>query len=313
MPLALNSTSVLPARITFDRPAQLRVAVLGAALVALFWELLDFIPPNFGQLTHAWRFEPDWSHGPLIPLFSAYLVYHRWPQIRRCTVRHAWLGLPVLLSGLGLYFWALSGVLPFAYAKPASLMVTGLGLVVWLCGVPVLREVWIPWLYLFFAIPIPPRLYFMLTDPLRRMAAIVASTVLSFWPDLHVERVGSNLEYTYRGVSGMIGVADACSGMRSTVTLCAVGVAVAFMLDRPVWQRVVLVLACVPIATFCNFIRVTTTCWLHVFVDPKYATGTYHTMLGLAIILLAFAIFNGLAHLLNRLVVEDSQPPAEPA
>lgn len=93
--------------------------------------------------------------------------------------------------------------------------------------------------------------------------------------------------------------------MRSTVTLCALGVAVAFMSDRPRWQRIVLVLSCVPIATFCNFIRVTVTCWLHVFVDPKYASGQYHMMLGLIVILLAFGIFSGLGWVLNQLVVEE--------
>jgi len=100
------------------------------------------------------------------------------------------------------------------------------------------------------------------------------------------------------------------------VTLCALGVAVACMSDRPLWHRIVLVLACVPIATFCNFIRVTVTCWLHVFVDPKYASGDYHMMLGLVIIVLAFGIFSGIGWILNRLVVdEDEAEPelAEPA
>jgi exosortase len=301
-PLTLSSDA---GRITFDRRAQLQAAVIAAAFVAVFWELLDFVPPNYGFLVHYWIFQPDWTHGPLIPVFSAYLVYARWEQVRRTPIRNAWAGLPVMLVGLAVYLWALSGGLTFAYAKPMALMLTLAGIVTLLCGVPVWRHVWLPWLYLFFAIPIPQRYYFALTDPLRRLAAIVASTVLSFWPELNVERVGSNLEYVYRGTSGTIGVADACSGMRSTVTLCALGVAVAFMSERPTWQRIVLVVACVPIATFCNFIRVTITCWLHVFVDPKYASGQYHMMLGLLVILLAFGIFSGLGWVLHRLVVEE--------
>ncbi|MEW6199456.1 MAG: exosortase/archaeosortase family protein [Planctomycetota bacterium] len=297
-----------PQRITFDRPAQIRAAVLAVAFTAVFWQLLDFIPPNLGSLPSKWVHEMDWSHGPLIPVFSAYLAYLKWDRIRRCALRGAWLGLIPLLGGLGLYMWALSGLLPFAYARDLAMMITLAGVITLLCGVPIWRWVWLPWLYLFFAIPIPSRMYFALTDPLRRLAAIVASTVLNVFPNLHVERVGSNLEYLYRGVTGTIGVADACSGMRSTVTLCALGVAVAFMSERPTWQRIVLVLSCVPIATFCNFIRVTVTCWLHVFVDPKYATGQYHVMLGLAVILLAFGIFSGLGWLLNHLVVDEPEP-----
>jgi exosortase len=298
-------------RIAFDRSAQVRAGLLAVAFIAVFWELLDFIPPDFGGLVHEWVYKPDWNHGPLIPLFSAYLVYAKWGRVRRCAIRHAWPGLAVMLVGLGTYVWALSGAMPFAFARPMAMLVTLLGMIILLCGLPVLRHVWLPWLYLFFAIPIPQRLYFAMTDPLRRMAATVAATVLGAIPELGLERVGSNLEYTYRGVTGVIGVADACSGMRSTVTLCALGVAVACMSDRPLWQRIVLILACVPIATFCNFIRVTTTCWLHIFVNPKYASGQYHMMLGLVIILLAFGIFSGLGWVLNHLWVNESAADAE--
>lgn len=295
----------------FDRPALLKAALLAVAFGAAFWHVLDFVPP-LGLLVWSWVHELDWSHGPLIPLFSAYLVYLRWERIRRCPVRGAWLGLPVLLAGLALYAASLAGVLAFAYAQPLGMMISLAGVIVLLGGLPVVRHVWLPWLYLFFAIPLPQRIYTQLTTPLRRMAAEVASAVLGLIPGVHGERVGSNLEFWYRGQQFQVGVEDACSGMRSAVTLCAVGVAVAFMTERPWWQRLVLVAACVPIATFCNFIRVTITCGLTVFVDPKYAHGTYHTMLGLAVILLAFGVFSGLAWVLDHLFVEEAGPAADP-
>lgn len=295
--------------LVFDRAAQVRAAVIGLAFVATFWHLLAFVPP-LGSLTYAWVYEADWSHGPLIPVFSAYLVYLKWDRLRRCRMAYPWLGLPLILAGLALYLWALSGGL-FAYARPVALMLTLLGVIAFLFGLRSLYYLWLPWAFLFFAIPLPQRLYFALTDPLRRAAAEVVSVALGLVPGLHIERLGSNLEYLYRGQSGVIGVADACSGMRSTVTLCALGVAVACMSDRPLWHRIVLVLSCVPIATFCNFIRVTVTCWLHIFVDPKYASGEYHMMLGLLIILVAFGIFSGIGWLLGHLFVEDPEP--EPA
>ena len=298
-----------PGQLTFDQTAQLKTAIIVAGFVAVFWNLLDFIPP-LGVLTYAWLYEADWSHGPLIPLFGAYLVHTKWERIRRCRVRHTWVGLIVMLVGLAGFLLALSGQLNFGYAKPFSMMVTLFGVIVLLCGLPVMYYVWLPWLYVFFAIPLPQRLYFAWTNPLRRIAAEVASAVLGFLPGLHIERIGSNLEYVYRGMSGVIGVADACSGMRSTVTLCAVGVAVACIAERPLWHRIVLVLACVPIATFCNFIRVTITCYLHIFVDPKYATGQYHMMLGLVVIGLAFGIFSAIGWILNHLFVEAPEADA---
>lgn len=294
---------------SLDVTGRLKAIVLGVAFLGVFWPLLDFIPP-LGGLVYAWVNELDWTHGPLIPVFSAYLVYVQWDRIRRCPPRAAWLGLPILLGGLLLYLTTLLGIVPFGYVQPVALMITLFGLITLLCGVPALYYLWLPWFYLFFAIPLPPRMYFALTDPLRRMAATVAATLLdaTYAPALHIQRLGSNLEYVYQGASGVIGVADACSGMRSTVTLCALGVAVACLSERPVWHRIILVLSCVPIATFCNFIRVTVTCWLHIFVDPKYATGEYHMMLGLLVILLAFGMFSGLGWILSHLVVEENVP-----
>jgi len=309
--MAARPAAPTPWRLAFDRPAQFQAGLLGVVFVAVFWHLLDFVPPQLGELTYAWVHELDWSHGPLIPLFSAYLVYQRWDALRGRPVRRTGLGLALLPLGLLLYVLSLSGTIPFGYARPLAMMITLLGLIIALCGLPALRHLWLPWLYLFFAIPIPQRLHFAWTNPLRRVAAEVAAAVLNLIPGLHGERIGSNLRFEYNGVRSDIGVADACSGMRSTITLCALGVAVAFMTDRPRWQRVVLVLACVPIATFCNFIRVTITCWLHVFVDPKYASGQYHMVLGLAIMALAFGLFMGLGWLLDRLVVEE--PDDEPA
>ncbi len=297
--------------VSFDASGQLKAAVVAVLFIGTFWNLLDFFPP-LGSLVHAWAYEMDWSHGPLIPVFSAYLVYVCWDQLRRQPVRYAWVGLPIIMFGLAVFLWSLTGTLPFGYAKPLSMMITLLGVIILLCGLPAMYYLWLPWLYLFFAIPLPQRIYFSLTDPLRRMAAGVATAVVGLYPGLHIERVGSVIEYVYNGQSGQLGVVDACSGMRSTITLCALGVAVAFMTPRPIWQRIVLVISCIPIATFCNFIRVSTTAYLYIFVDPKYASGQYHTMLGLLVILLAFAIFSGFGWLLSNFVVEDDDTPAPP-
>ncbi len=308
----MSTATPLP-RLTFDGAARLKVALLVIAFVAAFWGMLDFIPPQLGSVAYHWFYDPDWSHGPLIPVFSAYLVYTRWDRVQRCPVRRAWWGLPVMGVGLLLHLWQLSGTLLFAYAAPAAMMITLLGVILLLCGTTVLRYVWLPWLYLFFAIPLPVRVYFALTQPLRELAAKVAELVLNLVPKLEVQRVGSTLEYVYAGTAGQLEVADACSGMRSTVTLCALGVAVAFMSDRPRWQQIVLVLSCVPIATLCNFVRVTITSLLHVFAPPQYSQGQWHMALGLAMILLAFGIFTALGGLLSRLFVEEDaeeEPPA---
>ncbi|MBN2445232.1 MAG: exosortase/archaeosortase family protein [Phycisphaerae bacterium] len=296
-------------RLSFDRTAQIKAGLIAVAFVAAFWELLRFVPtPVLGKLPYAWRHEADWSHGWIIPLFSAYLVYVKWDQLRRVKVRFAWIGLPIMLIGLAAYVFALCG-LQFGYVKPLSMMVCLLGVIVLLCGVPAMRYLWVPYMYLFFAIPLPKSIYFAVTNPLRRWAASIATTMLSLVPSLEIRQTGSVIDAVYQGQYHAIGVADACSGMRSTITLCAIGVAVAFIFDRPWWQRVILVAACLPIATFCNFIRVSITCVLYIFVDEEYATGTYHMMLGLIMMAIAFGMFSALGWVLSHLVVDESAEP----
>jgi len=295
--MATTPTMPAPVTLRFDRAAQVRALIVGLAFSAVFYNVLL-------GLMHTWYEKPDWSHGWLIPFFSVYLVYLRWERVRRVRIAHTWVGLLLLLAALALYQYSVWGLV-ISYLRPLSLLLCLLGVIIFLCGLPIVREIWVPWLYLFFAVPLPPGVYFRLTDPLRRLSALVATSILDLFPSLDIEQVGSTISYVYQGQTGALGVADACAGMRSTITLCALGVAVTFVSERPWWQRVLMIAACVPIAVFANFIRVTITCVLHIFVDPRYAEGTYHTLLGLATLLIAFALFGGLGWLLNHLFVEE--------
>lgn len=288
-------------RIEFDRAAQIKAVLVGLAFIAFFHNILI-------DLTFYQWWDPNWGHGWLIPLFSIYLARMHWDSIRRCPIRHTWVGLVLLVAGLLSYevtlWW-----LRYTYFQRASMLITLLGVLLVLCGLPVLRYIWVPWLYLFFAIPLPQGLYFRLTDPLARAAGEVATWVLGLL-DLQMELTGQRILYVHEGRAGELFVADACAGMRSVMTLCALGVAVAFLSDRPWWQRIVMVLSCVPIAILSNFVRVTATCLLHVYAGPEYTIGTPHTLLGLGTMFLAFLMFLGLGWVLSNLFVEA--PEAEP-
>jgi exosortase len=300
--MATAPTSAPAITIEFDRPTQIRAVIVGLAFVAVFYNVLLI-------LGHTWYHSGDWSHGWLIGPFSAYLVYLHWDRVRRAPVRHTWVGLVLMLAALALYQYSLWG-LKIGYLRPFSMLVCLLGVIVFLRGLPIVKHIWVPWLYLFFAVPIPKGYYFALTDPLRRLAALVATQLLGLFPNLDIEKVGSTIAYFHQGQYGTLGVDDACAGMRSTMTLAALGVAVTFISDRPWWQRVIMIASCVPIAVFANFIRVTTTCVLHIYVDPKYASGTYHTMLGLVTLLIAFGIFSGLGWILSNLFVREAEREA---
>lgn len=295
-------------RIEFGRSAQVKAALVGLAFCAVFHIVL------YNMAYVWWNQMSDWGHGMLVPFFSGYLVALSWDRLRTTAIRGTWVGFVLLIAGLLGYQYTLWGV-SFGYLQPVSMLVTLLGLIIALCGLPAMRYLWVPWLYLFFAVPLPASVYFALTDPLARLAGYVTVLVLGLFPDLFVELQGSTIQFAYGGRSGSLHVADACAGMRTTVTLCALGVAIAFASERPWWQRIVMVLACVPIAIFSNFVRVVITSLLHIFVDPRYAEGTPHTMLGLLTMFMALAMFLALGWVLSHLTVaapegDDAEAPA---
>lgn len=297
-PANVNSDAIV-----FDRESQIKAGVLTLLFGLVFYPILL-------DLQYHWLHELDWSHGPIIPLFSLYLLYLNWDKIRRAPVRHTWVGLILLFAALAAYQYTLWGV-AFLAIRPVAMLVAVLGIAIYLCGLPVMRYGWLPWMYLFFAIPLPKRAYLAITEPLRQIAATVATSVLSLIPDLEIHRLGSTIQYMYNRSVGQLEVADACSGMRSTITLLAIGVAVTFMTPRPAWQRIIMLLSCVPIAMFCNVIRVIITSVLYIFVDPAYAEGTPHMVLGLVMMMVAFGMFQFLGWMLQHFVIETEVDDAE--
>ena len=101
-----------------------------------------------------------------------------------------------------------------------------------------------------------------------------------FAKGLYTEAQAVVIDYVMPGrPPGQLNVEEACSGMRLMMAFVTLGVAMAYLRDRPAWQRIVMVLSCVPIAVFCNSIRVTTTGLLHVHGRQELAAGTAHQLL----------------------------------
>ena len=106
-------------------------------------------------------------------------------------------------------------------------------------------------------------------------------------------------------VVGTLDIERACSGMRLMMTMTALGVAMAFVNDRRLWQRFLMIVACVPIAILCNIIRVTTTGFMVVLGRKDLASGVPHMLLGLGMLAIAFGLYSALAYVLNHLFVES--------
>jgi exosortase len=175
-------------------------------------------------------------------------------------------------------------------------------------GWKLIKYTWLPIVYIFFAIPIPTRIYNDLTIPMRAHDAEIAAAVLNLVKGLEANASGVIIDIVYKGVKLEPGldVAEACSGMRLLMAFLALGVAMAYLHYRLAWQRLVLLASTVPIALFCNIVRVVVTAFIYVLGDPKYAQGIYHDMLGMAMLPLAFGLYGALAWFMSNLVAEET-------
>ena len=106
-------------------------------------------------------------------------------------------------------------------------------------------------------------------------------------------------------------VAEACSGMRQLTGFLALTTAVAYGASRPLWQRAAIVVASIPIALTANIVRVSLTGWISYKIDPKYASGAFHTLEGLLMMGFGLSLLYGGCRLLDAIgdLFESKGPP----
>ncbi len=277
---------------------------IGLLAAVFYWFFADEIV----NMVRRWTNDATWTHGFLIPLFSLYFLNQKKEQILGSSISPNWpLGLTVLL--LCLLMYPLNVVqFKFFYGRQILIPATLGAVAFFMGGWKLIRYTWLPIGYLFFAIPLPDRLYAQLTIPLRKLAAEAAAIVLNIVPDMTASVQGVVIEVVYRGkpLEPGLDVAEACSGMRLLMAFVALGVAMAYLHERPVWQRLMLLASTIPISIICNVIRVTITGLIYILWDPQYAQGIYHDTLGLLMLPVAFGLYGGLAWLMTNLFVEEA-------
>ena len=279
----------------------IKVLIIGG----LFWWIFRY---EIERIVVKWISDPSWSHGFLIPFFSLYFINQRKKEILTLKARPNYLGLFFLLCCLGLYILNMSIPSLRATYIRQGLMVAILGtIVLFLCGWQMVKYTWLAILFLIFAVPLPQGYYVRLTMPMRKLAAIVATALLNLVGGLDATVSGVVIDVFYKGrhMEPALNVAEACSGMRLLMAFLALGVAMAYLHYRPIWQRVILLSFIIPIAIFCNIVRVTVTGFIHIFIAPKYAQGIYHDILGMGMLVLAFGLYYFIAWFMSNLFVEQ--------
>ncbi len=147
------------------------------------------------------------------------------------------------------------------------------------------RAVFFAWAFLLFMIPIPAILFNQITFPLQLLASQVASTLLPLL-GVPILREGNVLHLPAMPLE----VAEACSGIRSLMSLGTLAIVYGYFLEPRTWARIALTIAAIPIAVTANASRIVGTGLLVQYWDPDKALGFFHEFSGLVIFVVSFAL-----------------------
>jgi len=261
------------------------LAWFGALLIAAYFPVLR-------HLVEQWSTDEDVSHGFFVPLVAGFIVWQRREQILAMDYKPAWWGLGVMAwAALQGYAGMLGAEL---FLQRTSFLIALLGLLLVVGGTRLVRVLAFPLLLLPFIIPIPAVLYNQITFPLQLFASQVAEFTLGLM-GIPVLRDGNVLELASQKLS----VVEACSGIRSLLSLSFLSLVYAYFFDKKLWMRWVLLATTIPVAILANSGRVTITGVLSE-IDPDLAQGFFHSVEGFIIFAIALIMLGGLHALINR-------------
>ncbi len=265
------------------RPLDLRRWVWPAALLAL---LVGFLYADvLARLVRDWWNDPDFSHGFFVPAFAGFVIWQRRRQLAQLPLQPSWLGLVVIAGSLCTLIVGVLGAELFL--QRSSFVLLLMGLVIHFFGWSWFRALLFPLACLFLMIPIPSILYNRIAFPLQLLASEVAATVLAALR-VPVLLEGNVIRLPYM----MLEVVEACSGLRSLVSLITLAVIYGHLLEPNLFRRAVLVLGAVPVAVLANSQRVAGTGLLGHYWEPEKAQGFFHTFSGLVVFLISlFLLF----------------------
>ena len=264
--------------------------LLSGLLILLYWNVLR-------ALFRDWWIDPNYSHGFIVPIFAGYLIWKQKDKLQSIPIRGSWVGLPVLLLGIAALVFGEIGAQDFIAGS--SLIVVISGLILLNLGMEIFKAVSFPVFFLFFMIPLPAVIFYAIAFPLQTIAAKSATLVLDLLgvPVL-LEGHVIHLSHT------TLGVTEACSGIRSLISLLALAAAWSYLSFKGILARAVLMVSAVPITIAANSTRVILTAFIAQWFGMQYAEGFYHTFAGWIIFIVAFAGLAGV-HALIRLTQQS--------
>jgi exosortase len=263
---------------------------------AMIWTGLLLIlcyAPVLLRLVQQWSNDEDMGHGFFVPVIAGYIVWKMRGELAAEPVSTNWWGLALVLYGALQVTVATLGAELFL--ARTAFIISLVGAVLFTCGTRCTRKLAFPLFLLVFMVPIPAILYTQITFPLQLLASRVAEAALGLI-NIPVIRDGNILELASQRLS----VVEACSGIRSLLSLSFLSLVYGYFFDEKPWMRPVLFVATVPIAVAANAARVTLTCIMSEY-NKDLVEGFSHAASGWVIFMVALALLVAFHYAVNAL------------
>ena len=250
--------------------------------------------PILTALVSQWNNDADMGHGFFVPVIAGFIAWQKRDQIADKAAKPNWWGLAIMVwAGFQLYIATLGAEL---FLSRTSFVISIIGAVLLLGGTQYLRIFSFPLFLLFFMVPIPAIIYNQLTFPLQIFASRVAETTIDLL-QIPVIREGNVLILPQQTLD----VVEACSGIRSLLTLTFLSLVYGYFFEKRSWVRMVLFLSTIPIAIAANAGRVAFTGVISQF-KPELAEGWFHEAQGWVIFMIGLTILVAFHQLIIRTV-----------
>jgi len=255
--------------------------IRNAAIAFVAFLFFILFQPVILKLIESWDADPNYSHGFFIPFISFYFVYTKLEVIKKTTPSSSNKGFWIVL--LGLLLFILGWISSLDFVQGISMLIVLWGSILYLFGKEVGKLITFPVFYLIFMIPLPAIVWNRLSVPLSLIASSISSRLMEFL-GMVVYREGNII--TLPNIT--LQVVEACSGLRSLVTLMALSAGLAYISNFSVLKKIILFLCAIPIAIVGNVIRLTATGILAENFGEQMAQGFIHEFSGWVVFLIGF-------------------------
>lgn len=262
--------------------------------LTLLWAgfLLVYVPVFIEMWGRWFARDSYYSHGILIPFVTAYLIAQKIPELKKLKMESSPLGIVLIIVGIVLSL--LSSFFRVNFTAGFSMLIVLFGLVLQFYGVKILRVIFFPLFFLVFMVPLPEVVVANLSFRLKLFAASIAAAILKGMGFLAIQE-GSIIKMR----NAYVIVDDVCSGLRSLISLTALGSIFAYWMKGPMWKRLLLFLTTIPIAVITNVVRVIFLSCISEIWGPEYAGGFVHDATGFLVFALAFILLYAMGKLIE--------------